>query len=88
MRHLIFGVMAVIAGLVFLDVAHDSSFDERALKERGVVVLSEPVEKYLTDRRRSRKSYSLPIVIKTPSGQLVKGLKVVSRSFVEDFKTG
>lgn len=72
MRRLIFGVLALIAGFVFLDSARDAS----------------TVERYLTDRRRSRKSYSLPIVIKTPSGQLVKGLKDVSRSFVEDFNPG
>lgn len=88
MRRLIFGLLALIAGFVFLDSARDASALDQAIKDRGVMVLSEPVEKYLTDRRRSRKSYSLPIVIKTPSGQLVKGLKDVSRSFVEDFKPG
>ena len=65
MRRLIFGLLALIAGFVFLDSARDASALDQAIKDRGVMVLSEPVEKYLTDRRRSRKSYSLPIVIKT-----------------------
>lgn len=88
MRRFIFGLLALIAGVVFWNAARDASADLRALEERGVVAVSEPIASYTTQRQGKKTYYNLPIVLKTPQGQSVQGFKSVSYSLIKDFKPG
>lgn len=88
MRRLLFGVLALIAGVVFCQSALEDWREVKALKDMGVVAQSEPIESYETRRDRRRTSYQVTVVLKMPSGQTVERLETVSHSFIERFRPG
>lgn len=87
-RTIVYKVLGVVAGLVFLGfgIAERSSINR--VKATGVETVVEPIEGYTVRKSRGSTTYSAQFSFKPESGRQVSKMKSFPEELLPDFKSG